>query len=78
MYTVLGEAQYQGVFKEAGREVPYEKIVLMVSNEGKYPEVISVDTDVYKRVGTRLLNKKINLLYRKTYGRYKIEKIELV
>lgn len=71
---VLGVCQYNGVYNDK----PYTKVMLVVSDNGRYPQLINVDPAIYEATGGKLNGKEINLYYEKSYGKYKVNKIEVV
>lgn len=75
---VLSVCQYDGEYD--GRK--YTKAMLVVSKNGGYPQLISVDPDIYNKAvneaGGKLLGKEIDVLYSLNYGKYKATEIKLI
>lgn len=71
---VLSVAQYNGEYNDK----PYTKIILVVSDNGRYPQMVSVNPEVYEAAGGKLGGKEINLLYESAYGKYRVGKIEVL
>lgn len=78
MYKVITVGQFDGVFKKEDREIKYNKCILVLSENGNYPRLYNCDIETYKRVGDKLQGKNIELKFKKSYGKYKIEEIKIV
>lgn len=71
---VLAVGQYDGKFEDKN----YTKVMLVVSNNGQYPQLVAVNPEVYQEAGGKLIGKDVNLLYQYSYGKYKVSKIEVL
>lgn len=71
---VLGVCQYDGKFEEK----PFTKIMMVVSDNGRYPQLINVNPEVYQATGGKLQGKEVNLYYENRYGKYRVSKIEVL
>lgn len=81
MYKIYGTFPYKGTLKDSrtGNIREYEKIILVVSENGGYPRIMSVDTAVYEDAHKRLGNlagKNVKILGSYAFNRFKVEKIE--
>jgi len=73
---VIAVGQYDGKFKnKVGEDVSYSKVMLVVSENGNYPKMISVDIPVYQECGQKLIGKDVEILYKSAYGKMKADKI---
>lgn len=71
---VLSECVYEGKYEDKS----YKKVMLVVSENGRYPNLINVDVDVYQKLNQRLAGKEVEVLYKQSYGKYKISEIKIV
>lgn len=73
MYKILASASYKGEYN--GKQ--FEKICMIVSKEGRYPQLVSVDKAVYDQAQAIInARKPVKLLYDQQYGKFRIVKIE--
>lgn len=75
---VLSSTKYVGEFE--GKQ--YTKILLIVSDKGRWPQMVSCDEDVYNEfynnVKGNIKSPEVRLLYENRYGKMKISKIEVI
>lgn len=72
---ILAKGEYTGEFN--GR--PFTKVLLVYSENGQYPKMISVDKDVYETAEAKhgnLLNKDVEMSYQEHYGKFKVSEIK--
>lgn len=79
---ILGVAPYQGEFKDrnTGESKQYQKVMLIVSERGQYPQLKAVDVDVWNAVGKaiQLGKTEVDILYRESYGKVKPAEIKVL